>query len=316
MQTGELLQEIKEELKATKSVTGYFQTNLITKKPIKARARKRWALLYEYVGGRTEQDARNVKELKELAYCFKGSENSAKLVCTQLYNIIDKLGKFKLGRFVPLKEYAPYLERKARIRSNSALRSFFGSKPLKKPVLYLDQQIIDPRSFIKDPRFNKEVSWCMGPIHGDLHPSNVLWDGYKAGLIDFAWGNTNGHRIIDHVLMENSLRFMIFPKCTNLEQQLRIDRALLKLGGYREISQLAESSKLKHEYARLASLLEIIRKSANSFLTKKGEKGFIEYLVAQFMMLYRQIGYPDYQSVVTARALGMIANHLHQNWQP
>ena len=52
-----------------------------------------------------------------------------------------------------------------------------------------------------------EFPGCCGPIHGDLHPKNVVIDkNLRVNVIDYGWARRSGHLIKDYVLMEANLR--------------------------------------------------------------------------------------------------------------
>jgi hypothetical protein len=56
------------------------------------------------------------------------------------------------------------------------------------------------------------IDTSCGPIHGDLHPKNVVLDkNLKANVIDFGWARPVGHIAKDYALMEANLRSMTLP---------------------------------------------------------------------------------------------------------
>jgi hypothetical protein len=59
------------------------------------------------------------------------------------------------------------------------------------------------RRILDLPSFNA----CAGPVHGDLHPKNVVIDrNQRVNVIDYGWASPSGHIIKDYVLMEANLR--------------------------------------------------------------------------------------------------------------
>ncbi|MBT9156764.1 MAG: hypothetical protein DDT37_01753 [Firmicutes bacterium] len=59
-----------------------------------------------------------------------------------------------------------------------------------------------------------EMEFTYGPIHGDLHLSNIIVDtrnNKRVTLIDFAWAQVKGIAAIDYAMLENSLRYMGTP---------------------------------------------------------------------------------------------------------
>lgn len=202
-------------------------------------------------------------------------------------------------------QYKRYLrDRKADDLITAVLENKKGITPFK----FLGADVIDPRSFL-DSGFRAPLRCILSAVHGDLHPNNVVFghDG-KPKLIDFAWGHQSAHVLKDFVLMENSLRFLLFPPYVNLELQQKVDEALLNEDGYDRISEMVGDSNLVQHYVRLAGIIEIIRSYAR--IVGGSEYDFDEYLAAQFLMLYGLLKYPGYHFHVGLRALGMIANRL------
>ena len=46
-----------------------------------------------------------------------------------------------------------------------------------------------------------------GPVHGDLHPKNIVFDDQKeANIIDFGWARNDTHVVVDYLLLDINLR--------------------------------------------------------------------------------------------------------------
>lgn len=55
----------------------------------------------------------------------------------------------------------------------------------------------------------QDFTGVRGPVHGDLHPKNIVFDeDDRAHIIDFGWAKGEGHVIIDYVLLDINLRSM------------------------------------------------------------------------------------------------------------
>jgi hypothetical protein len=122
-------------------------------------------------------------------------------------------------------------------------------------------------------------------------------------LIDFSWANRHGHLLKDFVLMENSLRFMLFPRYLSVEDQLKCDLALLKEDGCRSVAAISfSSSEARRAFRRLAHAVQVIRTAARNC----AYEGFDLYLAAQFLVLYGLLAYDSYNFLVALRALGLI----------
>jgi hypothetical protein len=115
--------------------------------------------------------------------------------------------------------------------------------------------------------------------------------------------------IKDFVLMECSLRFLVFPSYADLDTQLAVDRALLGQEGWAEVAALTAVSPLAACYARLASLLGIIRTHAASACGAEFDFEQ-EYLAPQLFMLYGLLRYDDYAFYPASRAAGLMGHKL------
>jgi serine/threonine protein kinase len=74
---------------------------------------------------------------------------------------------------------------------------------------------------------NMAFDGVIGPIHGDLHPKNIVLD--RAGrprVIDFGWARERGHVLIDYLLMEINLRAMTLPAQVSHDDVLALARML------------------------------------------------------------------------------------------
>ena len=68
---------------------------------------------------------------------------------------------------------------------------------------------------------------AIGPVHGDLHPKNVVIDSENlVSVIDFAWARPDGHVIVDYVLMEINYRAMTCPSQVSIKDLLLMARWL------------------------------------------------------------------------------------------
>ncbi|WP_162901346.1 hypothetical protein [Breoghania sp. L-A4] len=152
-------------------------------------------------------------------------------------------------------------------------------------------------------------------VHGDLHCNNIVLNSEKKPvLIDFAWAQLNADILKDFVLLENSIRVVMFPAYVNLDRHKEIDEFLLEEDGPLKARNLLTGDEpLFLHYVRLLEIVEIIRKYARRY----GGKGYDwpQYLQSQFITMYRQLAYDTPNSIVGFRTLGMIGNrvkHEHQ----
>lgn len=212
-----------------------------------------------------------------------------------------KRSEFQLGA-----EYARYRRHDFCV---PRLTAALGANVMTDPVDYLGAQIIDPRYAINQLE-QFEMASVVGAVHGDLHPSNVMLDHHTdPHLIDFAWAANKGHVLKDFVLMECSLRFLLFPSYVPLDHQQVMDAALLAEDGWERLMQVSQDEPLCDHFSRLGALLGAIRKQAR--LACGEDFDFRrEYLCAQFFVLYGVLAYDDYAFHAASRVLGMIAYEL------
>lgn len=63
-------------------------------------------------------------------------------------------------------------------------------------------------------------------VHGDLHPSNVVFSNGEPAFVDFAWREKDDIACKDFVMMESAFRFMRFPRFIHPELLEQIDTAM------------------------------------------------------------------------------------------
>lgn len=126
-----------------------------------------------------------------------------------------------------------------------------------------------------------------GFVHGDLHPNNVvLSGGGRPNLIDFAWAH-NGDILTDFVLMENSLRFALFPSHVDWAQHSWVNQVLTSEDGPLAIQEkytVDESLPLRDHYLQMARAVEVIRRHARACSGDSFD--YRHYLASQFIVLY------------------------------
>lgn len=304
--------KVSRELKATRSVAPYFESLL--SEPRVFRHGSIGALLYKHAGG-SLPGAGKARPLNEFVYDFKKYDN--KTICRIVESVYDSLsvGKeaIQKGTLRVADAYARYrrLDVNSVDLSKFIIKAALGDARNQSTSRFMGAQVLHPAQFLYRTALKSRLEATLGPIHGDLHPNNIVVD--KDGrpfLIDFAWADYPSHRAIDYALLECSLRFLLFPSHINLEDQLRVDEALLSPNGPDVIASLVRKSSLHHYYLRLAMILKIIRRRVMQTLLSQSDGGFSEYLLSQFMILYGLLKYNGYNTPSVVRYLGMIAMRL------
>ncbi len=154
--------------------------------------------------------------------------------------------------------------------------------------------------------------------HGDFHGSNILVTGKKrVALIDFAWLDPCMDFLVDHIMLENSLRFMASP----LARLSSISRKVSK----EYVTQLVPnrpwkgmgSSAIQRAYELVCTLVNQVRwdawRRAKAEDSTLGPQEFLRlYLEAQLIVLTGQMQYRDYDRVGGVEYLGMIAHALNK----
>ena len=201
---------------------------------------------------------------------------------------------------------------KSKERIDSRLRQMYGLAPNSKPreLVMLDIGVANPLVVLEE-LIEKSDDFLLGPIHGDLHATNVVLDNEgRPHLIDFAWAEKQGVIFKDYTLMECSLRYMVFPTHRDPRIHLEIDKACLKVEGLQSLrSDEIFFNNISIDYRRLIELLIVVRNHANKVSAKMADKWFESYLKNLFVMHYRLHEYPGY-GLLSARALGLLASRI------
>ena len=240
------------------------------------------------------------KDVEQLSGC--------KLLFERVFAIC---GKAQIKSVVKFAKYGDHYKKslKSKERIDSRLRQMYGLGPDSKPgeLVMLDVRVANPLVVIEE-LIEKSDDFLLGPIHGDLHATNVVLDNEgRPHLIDFAWAEKQGVIFRDYTLMECSLRYMVFPTHRDPRIHLEIDKACLKVDGL----QLLQSDKcffnsISIDYRRLIELLIVVRTHAEKVSGVLAENWFESYLKNLFLMHYRLHEYPGY-GLLSARALGLLA---------
>lgn len=270
--------------------------------------RKWGALLYRHRGTDRPAEAAAPQALREIIYDPKISKSALRLI---LKKVFDRLENAHLRQSTKRVSIKPHFKRYFRKHvARDRIRRVLGSEVHSKRMTFLGARIYNPLKYLKS--LPKYARLSVAPIHGDLHPDNIVIDRDRVPhLIDFAWAHKRRDVLIDFALLESSVRFMAFASAgaINLSDQLNVDRILLDENGFNRISSLNFSSPARREdYARLACVVGVIRKRARALVGD--EFSMRRYLLTQFILLYGLLRYRDYDSYVATRALGLIAARL------
>lgn len=203
-------------------------------------------------------------------------------------------------------QYEAYLRETPERLLNDPLPDVF---PDGQPTTIYGQRLRDPRRILDSVR-QLQFDTVVCPVHGDLHPSNVLFGrNFVPVLIDYAFGHLDGHFIKDFVLMEISLRFLQVSRLLQPDMITRLDDALLEEYGYDEILHHPVSGHTGEVLREIVDLVTVIRQECRF---RHPGYDFIEYLAAQYMVLTGALRLLPYQEFRTLRALCRLADRLEQ----
>lgn len=312
--------EIQKDEKAIKEVVVYFMDALAGYKPVYND--DIGVLIYQHFGANTAKQVDESQELKDVAYDPNMPIKDVTARIQELYKKIAEEAHCR-GVSTPTDLRREYRRRELNylrtensknpsepFNSTQRIRAALDGQSEALEIEYLGEMIDNPIMALK-AGFAREFDIKKGPVHGDLHPSNVIFspgDG-RPHLIDFSWAHKDGHILKDFVLMETSLRFMIFPRPVCLDEQCCVDKLLLEQTGYLRIHRGSFSNPVSRRACkRMAEMIKVIREAAQPFLS--APLGFDEYLAAQFLVLYGLLRYESYDFHIGLRALGLIARHL------
>ena len=59
---------------------------------------------------------------------------------------------------------------------------------------------------------NEQIDVALGPVHGDLHPKNIVLDKQQVPyIIDFGWSHNKAPLVVDYILLDINLRSITLP---------------------------------------------------------------------------------------------------------
>jgi|SRR5882724_1234541 len=268
---------------------------------------KKWgAVLYSHQATDRPEEAANPRALRELIYDRKTSLSELRSILNEVFEKLNNAHSRRRPKRVLLQAYFKRYFRKHQARDR--IRCVLGPDADSEEIKFLGTQIYNPLRYLDAlPKF---ANLCIAPVHGDLHPDNIIIHRTEIPhIIDFAWAHKSRDVLIDFVLLENSFRFMAFPRPINLADQLRVDKALVHETGFNQVASLNFCSpEHRRDYARLACAIEVIRERARAAL---GDNFSMQrYLLTQFILLYGLLRYNEYEPYASTRALGLIAARL------
>ena len=244
---------------------------------------KKWgALLYVHRSTDRPEGAADPLALRKMIYDADYSKDEVSRAIKEGFEKLKSAYAKRRTDEVPLREYFDkYFRGDA---AKERIRCILGDNANTEDSTFLGAPILNPLKTLE--RLPDRERLCLSRVHGDLHPDNVILEHRTrtAHLIDFAWADRVREVLVDFVLLETSIRFNLFPKRMNLEEQLEVDDKLLEEDGADEIPSCRfQTPESRQSYDRLAAAVQTIRNCARSFL--EADFSMERYLLTQFILL-------------------------------
>ncbi len=254
-----------------------------------------------------------VRELREIVYQPSwgrtGLPSSSDLL-RRTYESCRRAHVTHPASFLFGKEYEWYLRENPERLLSDPLPSLFSERGSIKVYGF---SLNDPRRILHRIK-ELEVQSQVCPVHGDLHPNNVLFGPELSPvMIDYAFGHLNGHFVKDFVLMECSLRFLLPPKLLQPEVATELDEMLLEEHGYEEFDLSKARGRTAEVMGEMISLVKTIRTECRR---RVPQYDFREYLIAQYMVLLGNLKLLPYQDFRTLLAACKLADYLDSRALP
>lgn len=248
-----------------------------------------------------------VQDLREIVYQPAGRREGLPTpseLLQRTYQSCRRAHAVRPGSFSFGDEYRPYLRESEERLLDDPMPSLFSNQD---SIEVYGHILNDPRRILRRVKESSTESWIC-PVHGDLHPNNVLFGPeFSPVLIDYAYGHLNGHFIKDFVLMECSLRFLLPPKLLQPNLIADFDNFLLRENGYENINKMSLRGRTGDVLREMASLVRTVREQCRSCAPSYD---FRDYLMAQYLMLLGMIRLLPYQDFRTLLALCRLADYL------
>jgi serine/threonine protein kinase len=135
-----------------------------------------------------------------------------------------------------------------------------------------------------------EFVGAYGPVHGDLHPKNIVFDDAdKANIIDFGWATNGRHVVVDYLLLDINLRAMTMASQIPENQLLGAAKCLA-------LDDQPEADADERLQWRLQAVRDVIWKIAQdrkAVSSATGKEWLQEYLIPYFLVAYGLLVYLD-----------------------
>ncbi len=197
------------------------------------------------------------------------------------------------------------------------LKSWLGGQANRRKVEAYGKDRPNPLKFITALK-RAERDLLVSPVHGDLHPSNIVLDAKKSPhLLDFTWCRKSGHILKDFLVMECSIRFLMMPPHLSVQALFELDQCLLTPRDdeaerlVKKLQKLHVDSPTILHIERCVRIISKLRHHARKISASDFSND--DYLATQALVLYGLMRIDRYPFEKCARSLGIICEHLEQH---
>jgi 2-polyprenyl-3-methyl-5-hydroxy-6-metoxy-1,4-benzoquinol methylase len=150
----------------------------------------------------------------------------------------------------------------------------------------------------------QKINSPMTIVHGDLHSQNILIDeDHDCFPIDFYWCHDNSSPLLDLVMLECSLKFLVIPHRADLRSLMKIDLILFDTA-YPQV--VIEQVPYRQEILKAIACISEIRKIALDFF----KINFDDYRLALWMMTYVHNNNPSLNRPYLLSSLQIISSKI------
>jgi hypothetical protein len=149
-------------------------------------------------------------------------------------------------------------------------------------------------------------------VHGDLHPSNVVFTDGNPSLIDFAWREQDDVVCKDFVMMESAFRFMRFPRYIHPHILESVDTALnttFDTGPAQKIVTALPEGSIRTAMSAMVAGVDCVRRNAREIFARfdgvPTEEAENEYFTCLYLVLAGQQRFDTFPLI-------RVVGNLHQ----
>lgn len=187
-------------------------------------------------------------------------------------------------------EYDWYLRDtgKPRSKAQEALHKLFGSEA---EVQAFGAAWPNPVKLVERIVTRHDVfEGAYGPVHGDLHPKNIVFDdANEANVIDFGWATNGRHIVVDYLLLDINLRAMTMASQIPENQLLGAAKCLAPT----DQPEADTDERLQWRLQAVRGVIWRVAQDRHAVSSATGNGWLQEYLIPYFLVAYGLLVYLD-----------------------